>query len=38
MFHEFISLWNRGQRDNLPHVWPLDMVLGIELWFRAAFP
>ena len=38
MYREFMETWNHGQKDCLPHVWPLDMCLGIELWFRAAFP
>jgi hypothetical protein len=38
MYREFMETWNQGQKDCLPHVWPLDMCLGIELWFRAAFP
>ena len=37
MFQEFMGKWNHGQKDDLPHFWPLTMVLGIELWFRAAF-
>jgi len=37
MYREFMEKWNQGQKDCLPHVWPLDMFLGIELWFRAAF-
>ena len=38
MYREFMETWNQGQKDCLPHVWPLSMYLGIELWFRAAFP
>jgi asparagine synthase (glutamine-hydrolysing) len=38
MYDEFMQKWNHGQKDCLPHVWPLSMYLGIELWFRAAFP
>lgn len=37
MYREFMEKWNQGQKECLPHVWPLDMFLGIELWFRAAF-
>jgi len=36
MFRESMERWKHSQND-LPHVWPLDSVLGIELWFRAAF-
>jgi asparagine synthase (glutamine-hydrolysing) len=38
MYREFMQTWNQGQKDFLPHGWPLGMFLGIELWFRAAFP
>jgi asparagine synthase (glutamine-hydrolysing) len=38
MYREFMQTWNQGQKDCLPHGWPLGMFLGIELWYRAAFP
>lgn len=38
MYREFIEKWATGHADYLPHLWPLSMFVGIELWFRAAFP
>jgi asparagine synthase (glutamine-hydrolysing) len=37
MYRDCMRRWNEGQ-EACPHLWPLEMVLGIELWFRAAFP
>jgi len=38
MYRESVEKWNQGQKDYLPHILPLNMFLGVELWFRAAFP
>jgi len=37
MYRDCMRRWNQGQ-EACPHLWPLEMVMGIELWFRAAFP
>jgi len=38
MYCDSMAKWRRSRNEPLPRVWPLSMVLGIELWFRAAFP
>jgi asparagine synthase (glutamine-hydrolysing) len=36
MYDEFMQAWRAGS-EYLPRVWPLSMILGVELWFRAVF-
>ena len=36
MYQEFVSAYRAGN-ESPPRVWPLSMILAVELWFRAAF-
>jgi asparagine synthase (glutamine-hydrolysing) len=37
MCRELMTAWHSGAREHLPHSRALSAVLGVELWFRAAF-
>ena len=36
IYQEFMSVYRSGN-ETPPRGWPLSMILGVELWFRAAF-